>query len=163
MLHRYVQVHLTGALPLLGVQLNAVSLVNLTMVSLHLAFDSRISLSGPETACQRCGHTVENPQLSRPPCTIFPLSRAWYHIAVQAVGIAVEFCAHIVHAFLGAPGSRQLRSAAALASVGAAVMSGIALTKLVGGLASVCLSSTTTCPYEKLTPEPVIACAFLLH
>lgn len=51
----------------------------------------------------------------------------------QAVGIAVEFCAHIVHAFLGAPGPRQLRAASALASVGAAVVSGIALTKLVGG------------------------------
>jgi Niemann-Pick C1 protein len=73
-------VHLIGALPLLGVQLNAVSLVNLTM----------------------------------------------------AVGIAVEFCAHIVHAFLGAPGPRQLRAGSALASVGAAVVSGIALTKLVG-------------------------------
>ena len=51
---------------------------------------------------------------------------------MQAVGIAVEFCAHIVHAFLGAPGPRQLRAASALASVGAAVVSGIALTKLVG-------------------------------
>ena len=51
---------------------------------------------------------------------------------MQAVGIAVEFCAHIVHAFLGAPGPRQLRAASALTSVGAAVISGIALTKLVG-------------------------------
>jgi hypothetical protein len=34
---RDFQVHLTGALPLLGVQLNAVSLVNLTMVSLPAA------------------------------------------------------------------------------------------------------------------------------
>lgn len=51
---------------------------------------------------------------------------------MQAVGIAVEFCAHIVHAFLGAPGPRQLRAATALASVGAAVLSGIAFTKLVG-------------------------------
>lgn len=48
------------------------------------------------------------------------------------MGIAVEFCAHIVHAFLGAPGPRQLRAATALHSVGAAVLSGIALTKLVG-------------------------------
>lgn len=30
-----MQVHLSGAMPLLGVQLNAVSLVNLTMVSQH--------------------------------------------------------------------------------------------------------------------------------
>ncbi len=73
-------VQLAGALPLLGVQLNAVSLVNLTM----------------------------------------------------AAGIAVEFCAHIVHAFLGAPGARPHRAAAALVAVGASVLSGITLTKLVG-------------------------------
>jgi len=44
----------------------------------------------------------------------------------------VEFCAHIVYAFLGASGSRAARSSAALRRVGASVLSGITLTKLVG-------------------------------
>lgn len=44
----------------------------------------------------------------------------------------MEFCAHIVYAFLGASGSRAARSSAALRRVGASVLSGITLTKLVG-------------------------------
>lgn len=50
----------------------------------------------------------------------------------MALGIAVEFCAHIVHAFGVAPGTRAQRMAAALEKTGASVLSGITLTKLVG-------------------------------
>ena len=50
----------------------------------------------------------------------------------MALGIAVEFCAHLVHAFLEARGARAERSAAALRSAGAAVLSGITLTKFIG-------------------------------
>ena len=50
----------------------------------------------------------------------------------MALGIAVEFCAHPVHAFLEARGSRPERSAAALCSAGASVLSGITLTKFIG-------------------------------
>ena len=52
--------------------------------------------------------------------------------APQALGISVEFCAHVVHAFVVAPGTRQERMATAVADVGASVLSGITLTKLVG-------------------------------
>eukprot|EP00884_Botryococcus_braunii_P021148 jgi/Botrbrau1/7717/Bobra.0159s0149.1 len=76
------QVDLLGGMVLLGVQLNAVSLVNLVM----------------------------------------------------SLGIAVEFCAHLVHAFTVAHGSRPARAAAALGHVGASVLSGITLTKFAGVL-----------------------------
>jgi len=50
----------------------------------------------------------------------------------MALGIAVEFCAHVLQAYLAAAGTRRQRAAAALARVGASVLSGITLTKLVG-------------------------------
>ena len=51
---------------------------------------------------------------------------------LQALGISVEFCAHVMHAFVVAPGTRRERMAAALSDVGASVLSGITLTKFVG-------------------------------
>jgi hypothetical protein len=54
----------------------------------------------------------------------------------MALGIGVEFCAHLVHAFLEEEGTNDDRAAAALGDVGAAVLSGIALTKLVGALSA---------------------------
>lgn len=51
----------------------------------------------------------------------------------MCLGIGVEFCAHLLHAFLEERGSCEERSAAALADVGAAVLSGITLTKVAGG------------------------------
>lgn len=71
---------LLGVMYLWGIQLNAVSVVNLTM----------------------------------------------------ALGIAVEFCAHIVHAFLVAPGGRAQRMQTALQDMGASVLSGITITKFAG-------------------------------
>ena len=59
----------------------------------------------------------------------------------MALGIAVEFCAHPVHAFMQAPGDRPARAVSALHSAGAAVLSGIALTKLIGG--PLCWSATS--------------------
>ena len=53
---------------------------------------------------------------------------------LQALGISVEFCAHVVHAFVVAPGTRPERMTAAVTDVGASVLSGITLTKFVGGL-----------------------------
>lgn len=50
----------------------------------------------------------------------------------MALGIAVEFCAHIVHAFLVAPGGRAQRMQAALQDMGASVLSGITITKFAG-------------------------------
>ncbi|CAD7700022.1 unnamed protein product [Ostreobium quekettii] len=73
-------VDLMGAMRLWGVQLNGVSVVNLTM----------------------------------------------------GVGIAVEFCVHVAHAFVNMPGTRAARVAGALEGVGAAVISGITLTKFIG-------------------------------
>ncbi|EIE26672.1 multidrug efflux transporter AcrB transmembrane domain-containing protein [Coccomyxa subellipsoidea C-169] len=75
-----ILVDLLGVMVVWGIQLNAVSLVNLTM----------------------------------------------------ALGISVEFCAHLVHAYVVAPGSRPARTATALVEVGASVLSGITLTKFVG-------------------------------
>lgn len=49
-----------------------------------------------------------------------------------AVGIGVEFCVHVVHAFMEESGSKERRMAAALEDVGASVLSGITTTKLVG-------------------------------
>jgi Niemann-Pick C1 protein len=72
--------HLAGSMYLSGMQMNAVSLVNMAM----------------------------------------------------SLGIAVEFCAHVLHAFSVAQGSRQQRADAALHKMGASVLSGITLTKLAG-------------------------------
>ncbi|WOG97708.1 hypothetical protein DCAR_0417049 [Daucus carota subsp. sativus] len=60
---------------------------------------------------------------------------------VMAVGIAVEFCVHITHAFLVTSGDRNQRAAAALGTMGASVFSGITLTKLVGVIV-LCFSRT---------------------
>ncbi|XP_050549780.1 NPC intracellular cholesterol transporter 1 isoform X2 [Spodoptera frugiperda] len=52
---------------------------------------------------------------------------------VMAVGIAVEFCSHVVHAFsVAGGGGRQARAAAALTRMGSSVLSGITLTKFGG-------------------------------
>ena len=51
---------------------------------------------------------------------------------LQALGISVEFCAHVVHGFVVAPGTRPERMTAAVTDVGASVLSGITLTKFVG-------------------------------
>lgn len=53
---------------------------------------------------------------------------------VMSIGIAVEFCVHIAHAFLLSHGDRSQRAKKALSTMGASVFSGITLTKLVGVL-----------------------------
>ncbi|GMH37538.1 hypothetical protein BSKO_05411 [Bryopsis sp. KO-2023] len=73
-------VDLLGVMQLWGIQLNGVSIVNLTM----------------------------------------------------GVGISMEFCVHVAHSFMTLRGSRGARVAGALEGVGAAVISGITLTKFVG-------------------------------
>ncbi|KAG8377268.1 hypothetical protein BUALT_Bualt08G0010500 [Buddleja alternifolia] len=60
---------------------------------------------------------------------------------VMSVGIAVEFCVHITHAFLVTSGDRNQRMREALTTMGASVFSGITLTKLVGVLV-LCFSRT---------------------
>ncbi|KAK4351829.1 hypothetical protein RND71_027347 [Anisodus tanguticus] len=60
---------------------------------------------------------------------------------VMAVGIAVEFCVHITHAFLVSSGDRNQRMKEALTTMGASVFSGITLTKLVGVIV-LCFSRT---------------------
>ena len=50
----------------------------------------------------------------------------------MALGIAVEFTAHVTHAFCLASGTRQQRVAEALTRMAAPVLSGITLTKFVG-------------------------------
>ncbi|KAK6946537.1 Protein patched/dispatched [Dillenia turbinata] len=53
---------------------------------------------------------------------------------IMSIGIAVEFCVHIAHAFSVCSGNRSQRAKEALSTVGASVLSGITLTKLVGVL-----------------------------
>ncbi|XP_057974422.1 uncharacterized protein LOC131162209 isoform X2 [Malania oleifera] len=60
---------------------------------------------------------------------------------VMSVGIAVEFCVHITHAFLVNSGDRDQRIKEALGTMGASVFSGITLTKLVGVIV-LCFSRT---------------------
>ncbi|CAA3010182.1 Niemann-Pick C1 -like [Olea europaea subsp. europaea] len=60
---------------------------------------------------------------------------------IMSVGIAVEFCVHITHAFLVSSGDRNQRMKEALTTMGASVFSGITLTKLVGVLV-LCFSKT---------------------
>ncbi|KAK3010816.1 hypothetical protein RJ639_011500 [Escallonia herrerae] len=51
---------------------------------------------------------------------------------IMSVGIAVEFCVHISHAFSVSHGDRKERAKEALRTMGSSVFSGITLTKLVG-------------------------------
>ncbi|KAI4317035.1 hypothetical protein L6164_024947 [Bauhinia variegata] len=60
---------------------------------------------------------------------------------VMSVGIAVEFCVHMTHAFTVTRGDRELRAKEALGTMGASVFSGITLTKLVGVIV-LCFSRT---------------------
>lgn len=60
---------------------------------------------------------------------------------VMSVGIAVEFCVHITHAFLVSSGDRDQRAKEALGTMGASVFSGITITKLVGVIV-LCFSRT---------------------
>ena len=64
----------------------------------------------------------------------------------MALGISVEFCAHLMRAFVVSPGSRPARTATALVEVGASVLSGITLTKFVGEARScLVLTHSTDC------------------
>lgn len=92
-----VLVDMVGVMWLWGIQLNAVSLVNLVM----------------STGMSVLGREVTHP---------------------ETTGIAVEFCAHVLRAFLTASGTRQQRAEAALKGMGASVMCGITLTKFIGVL-----------------------------
>ncbi|XP_022132021.1 Niemann-Pick C1 protein [Momordica charantia] len=60
---------------------------------------------------------------------------------VMSVGIAVEFCVHLTHAFSVSSGDKDQRMKEALSTMGASVLSGITLTKLVGVLV-LCFSRT---------------------
>ncbi|KHN46869.1 Niemann-Pick C1 protein, partial [Glycine soja] len=60
---------------------------------------------------------------------------------IMSIGIAVEFCVHIVHAFTVSLGDRSQRAKTALCTMGASVFSGITLTKLVGVLV-LCFSTS---------------------
>ncbi|KAL5780863.1 hypothetical protein ACOSQ2_011600 [Xanthoceras sorbifolium] len=60
---------------------------------------------------------------------------------VMSVGIAVEFCVHIMHAFSVSSGDKDQRMKEALSTMGASVFSGITLTKLVGVIV-LCFSRT---------------------
>ncbi|KAH1263965.1 NPC intracellular cholesterol transporter 1 [Glycine max] len=60
---------------------------------------------------------------------------------IMSIGIAVEFCVHIVHAFMVSLGDRSQRAKTALCTMGASVFSGITLTKLVGVLV-LCFSTS---------------------
>ncbi|KAI8028562.1 NPC intracellular cholesterol transporter 1 [Camellia lanceoleosa] len=51
---------------------------------------------------------------------------------IMSIGIAVEFCVHISHAFSVSHGDRSQRAKEALRTMGSSVFSGITLTKLVG-------------------------------
>ncbi|KAJ4811770.1 Niemann-Pick C1-like protein 1 [Rhynchospora pubera] len=51
---------------------------------------------------------------------------------VMSIGIAIEFCVHITHAFTVSIGDNNQRMKMALSTMGASVFSGITLTKLVG-------------------------------
>lgn len=60
---------------------------------------------------------------------------------IMSIGIAVEFCVHITHAFMVSSGDRSQRARTALCTMGASVFSGITLTKLVGVLV-LCFSTS---------------------
>ncbi|KAJ6731185.1 PATCHED FAMILY PROTEIN [Salix viminalis] len=60
---------------------------------------------------------------------------------IMSVGIGVEFCVHLTHAFSVSSGDRDQRVRDALGTMGASVFSGITLTKLVG-VVVLCFSRT---------------------
>ena len=50
----------------------------------------------------------------------------------MAIGLAVEFCIHVVFSFQKLPGSKIERASQSLVSMGSSVFTGITLTKFVG-------------------------------
>ena len=63
----------------------------------------------------------------------------------MSIGIALEFCIHIVRAFVVCDGPRQQRAATALRQMGKPVFEGIAVTKFIGVLV---LSLSTTAIFQ---------------
>lgn len=108
-----IVVNIGGLMYWWHITLNAVSLVNLVMVSFHLK-------SKFKTLFDRLLFSRSNN-----PFFSFYL--------FQAVGIAVEFCSHLVHSFsVSVEATRLDRAADALTHMGSSVFSGITLTKFGG-------------------------------
>ena len=72
---------------------------------------------------------------------------AWWNISLNAVsvvnlvvaiGISVEFCAHITHAFMNRTGTRDDRVFFALTDMGSSLLSGITFTKFIGVRINAC-------------------------
>ena len=65
-------------------------------------------------------------------CWDIPLNPISLVNLAAGAGISVEFSAHLVHRFLSLEGTRAQRTGRALGEVGAALITGITLTKLIG-------------------------------
>lgn len=88
--------------------------------------------------------------------TVFDIMGYMYFFGIQmnavsltnlamSIGIALEFCIHIVRAFVVCDGPRQQRAATALRQMGKPVFEGIAVTKFIGVLV---LSLSTTAIFQ---------------
>lgn len=104
-----ILINMGGMMALWDISLNAISLVNLVVVSIK---QYRFSF-------------FFSPSKSK-------FIRLNVISFIQCIGIGVEFVSHIVRAFCKAEGSNEERASKALYKMGSSVLSGITLTKFSG-------------------------------
>ncbi|GLI64746.1 hypothetical protein VaNZ11_008113, partial [Volvox africanus] len=114
-------VHLGGAMLMAGIQVNAVSLVNLAM-ALGIAVEF----------CAHIMHAYMVAPPPPPPPTTTTTTTATTAQDITAPTAAETAAQSVAAAAAAAASSRVSRSRAALVSVGSSVLSGVTLTKLVG-------------------------------
>lgn len=102
-----ILVNMGGLMWLWNISLNAISLVNLVVVSCLVSIET--------------GKAI-----------IFMPKKNYIYLKFQCVGIGVEFVSHIVRAFTRSSGSNHQRACDALSITGSSVLSGITLTKFAG-------------------------------
>ena len=121
-------VHMVGCMAISGINGNAMSLVTLIVVG----HSSKYQITSQQTLCFTNQPLTVLFLPSLPP-SLPPLIVS----SLQTVGISVEFFSHIVHWFCSCSEDTCVKHAhSALANMGASVVSGITLTKLLGSLSS---------------------------
>lgn len=108
-----IRINMVGLMWILDIPLNAISLVNLVVVSF--------------TCKQQQQHKF--PLIYSDWNELLQIGFSFFY---QCVGFGVEFVSHIVRAYCNASGKNEDRTSEAITKLGASVFSGITITKILG-------------------------------